>query len=487
MGYIEGTNRKQNVMFPSTIDEYIAETNEVRAIEAFIGALNFKELKFDRAEPAETGRPGYDPRKMMGLYMWGNMNRLRSSRKLERECERNLEVMWLMEGQKPDFKTISDFRKDNGDAIKQTVVKFRVWGMDAGLFGKELVAVDGSKFKAVNSKDRNYTKNILKKRIEQEKEKVAKYLEEMEETDKAEDEAERGKEKLNKEGLNQKLDRIQGYLEKQEKLLKEMEETGETQISKTDEESRLMKTNGGMDVCYNVQTVVDSKHKLIVDYKITNKCNDVDQLAEMAKKAKEALGVDELTVVADGGYYEGNNVKECEEEGITVYVPVLEPTTADDKGVFRQERFAYDKERNVYVCPQGEELVRRTREIRQGKEYSVYRTKACGTCPLRARCTTSKKTGRTIRRWVHHEVIDRLAERNRLNPEMMSNRKKLVEHPYGTLKRAMDAGYFLMKGKVKVGIEMGLSVLAYNMKRVINIMGVEGMVKSMGQTSALAG
>jgi transposase len=486
MSYILGADRNQSVMFPSTLDDYVGESNPVRAIVAFLYSLDFDEMGFGRARPAATGRPGYDPRKMMALYLWGHMNKMRSSRKLERECERNLEVMWLMEGLKPDFKTISDFRRENGDGIKQVVVKFRLWATEIGLFGRETVAIDGSKFKAVNSVDRNYTKNKLAKRIEREQEKIEKYLKEMDEVDK-EEEAEGEEGKISAEELKKKIAGISKYLERDKERLKELEATGEKQISKTDADSRLMKTARGMDVCFNVQMVVDEKNKLIAEYEVTNDGNDLQQLGNMANRAKEALGVEELTVYADGGYYDAGKVKECEDAGVTVYIPITEPGTANAKGVFSQDRFKYEKDRDVYICPQGEELTRRGQEPMHGKIYDLYFTNACSECPIRAQCTTSKKKGRRIRRWEHSDVVERQEARNRMRPDAMKERKKLSEHPFGTMKRAMDAGYFLLKGKKKVSIEMGLTTLAYNMKRVINILGVEAMIGSMKMASTLAG
>lgn len=482
MSYIEGTDRNQTMMFPPALDDYVDKTNPVRVIAAFLEALDFEEMGFERAKPAATGRPGYDPRKMMGLFLFGHMNRMRSSRRLERECGRNVEVMWLMEGLKPDFKTISDFRRDNGVGIKQVVVKFRLWATEMGLFGRETVAIDGSKFKAVNSVDRNYTKNKLEGRIKRETAKIEKYLKEMDETDKAEDAEEGDERKLSAEELKKKIAGIKEYLEKHKEQLKELNASGEKQVSKTDTDSRLMKTARGMDVCYNVQAVVDSKNKLIVDYEITNDGNDLQQLGNMAKKAKETLEVEELTVLADNGYYDAGAVKECEDARIKVYIPITESSTANRNGVFPQERFKYEKDRDVYICPEGEELTRRGQEESHGKKYNVYRTNACKTCPIRLQCTTSKKLGRKMRRWVHVDVVNRQRERNRSYPDAMKERKKLSEHPFGTIKRAMDTGYFLLKGKTKVSIEMGLTTLAYNMKRVINILGVEAMIGSMKTT-----
>lgn len=484
MKYIEGTDRNQSMLFPPTLEEYVDRSNPVRVIAAFLGALDFNELKFERARPAETGRPGYDPRELMGLYLWGHMNKVRSSRKLERECGRNLEVIWLMKGLKPDFKTISDFRRENGKGIKQVVVKFRLWAIEAGLIGRELVAIDGSKFKAVNSVDQNYTKNKLKYRIKQETARIEKYLREMDEVDKAE-EVEEGERKLSAEELKEKIEGIKGYLERDKERLNELEASGEKQVSRTDEDSRLMKTARGMDVCYNVQTVVDSKNKLIVEFAVTNEGNDLQQLEEMSKKAKEALEVDELTVLADGGYYDANAVKECEEAGITVYVPIQESGLASSKGVFPQDRFRYQEDRDVYICPQGEELTRRGKEEMHGKIYDLYVASACHRCPIRSQCTTSKTKPRKIRRWFHNDVISRLAARNRMRPKAMKERKSIAEHPFGTIKRAMDAGYFLLKGTKKVTIETGLTVLAFNLKRAINILGVEAMINSLEQVTAL--
>jgi transposase len=481
MAYIRGSERRQNVLFPSSLDDYVGEDNPARVIAAFIDALDFQELGFVRGEAAETGRPGYDPRLLMGLFIWGHMNRVRTSRKLERECGRNVEVMWLMENLRPDFKTIADFRRDNGEPIKQVVVRFRLWCMGEGLYGREMVAIDGSKFKAVNNRDRNFTRKKLENFIKEEQKRVDNYLKAIEEADQQDEEEKEGP--LSIEELKEKLGRIKEKLAGHEELLKEMKEAGESQVSLTDEDARLMKTARGSEVGYNVQTVVDDKHKLIAEYDVTNERNDVGQLARMAKKAKEALGVEELVALVDSGYFDGDKIKECEEAGITPYLPVPNWKTAERRGLFGSKCFKYDEERDVHVCPQGEELSFRTTEKRKGKKYKIYRTDACGTCPLRAQCTTSK-VGRKLRIWVDRHVLDRLRERNRSRPELINARKKIAEHPFGTIKWAMDQGYFLLKGATKVSIEMGLTVLAHNLKRVINIMGVENMITRMNEAIA---
>jgi len=483
MGYIKGSARGQHLLFPSTIDEYIDEANPVRAIGAFLGALDFVELGFMRGEAAETGRPGYDPRLLMGLFIWGHMNRVRSSRGLERECGRNLEAIWLMENLRPDFKTIADFRKDNGEPIKQVMVKFRLWCQAEELFGREVVAIDGSKFKAANNSERNFTQKKLAKLIKRERTQVDEYLKAVAEAD----EQEVAEPQLSAEQLREKLKGIKEKLAGHEEMLQEMKGSEVSQVSVTDADARLMKTSKGSDVSYNVQMVIDSKHKLIAACEVTNDGNDLGQLANMAQQGKEALGVDKLTVLADGGYFDGDTIKECEDAGITTYLPLPQSSAAQRRGLFPAEQFIYDEARDLFVCPQGEELT--YRGLGKGsnkKEYRLYRTHACGGCPLRTQCTTAK-LGRQLRRWVNQDVLERLKERIRGQPELLKERKKLAEHPFGTIKRKMDQGYFLTKGIKKVTTEISLTILSYNLKRVINILGVEKLITSMTMNSSIKG
>lgn len=480
MGYIKGKERSQRVLFPGTVDEYIGENNEVRAIAAFLGRLDFVKLRFVRGQAAGTGRPGYDPRLLMGLFLWGHLNGIRSSRKLERESQRNLEVIWLCENLRPDFKTIADFRKDNGEGIKGVVVEFRLWCLRAGLYGKEIVAVDGSKFKAVNSKERNFTRKKLSQIITRERARISEYLEAVAVADETESE----EPELSAAQLKEKIAGLERYLAEHEELARQLEATGESQVSLTDPEAKLMKTAKGSEVSYNVQTVVDSKHKLIAAYEVTNERNDLGQLAVMALQAKEALQVEELTVLADGGYFEGNALKECEQAGVTTYVPQPESGEAKRRGIFERKQFRYDQERDLYLCPQGEELhwTKTTNDRERNKKFKVYATKACAQCPLRAQCTTSKY-GRKIKRWVDQGVIDRLQARNRGRPELLKLRKTLAEHPFGTIKWGMNQGFFLLKGISKVTTETGLTVLSYNLKRVLNIMGVEQTISSLANAN----
>jgi transposase len=479
MAYISGTPRGQSILFPQTLDDYLDENSEVRVIAVFIEYLPFDKLGFVRGEAAETGRPGYDPRVLLGIYLWGHLNGVQSSRRLEKECGRNVELMWLTGQLQPDFKTLCRFRQENGKAIGNVLAEFRLWCIEAELFGKELVAIDGSKFKAVNSRSRNITEKKLAKLIERERESVARYLAELEAADAEEsDEAER---KLTVEELKAKIATIGDYLKEQEELQEEMQESGEKQRSLTDPDARLMKTSKGMDVCYNVQTVVDSKHKLIVTVEVTNEVNDQELLAEMAQQAKTDLGVEQLEVVADGGYFGYEVIKACEDEQITVYVPVPEELgDAKRRGLFTREQFQYDERRDVYLCPHGAELtvMSRNKKTRHNKEFRVYATKQCAGCPLRAQCTTSKY-GRRIKRWAHHAVLDRLRERLRAHPEMLKRRKGLAEHPFGTIKVAMNHARLLMKGLQHVATEMRLSVLGYNLKRVLAILGAATVIEKM--------
>jgi transposase len=483
MGYIKGSDRSQGLLLPQTIDDYVGENNAVRAIAAFLERLDFVKLGFVRAEAAETGRPGYDPRLLMGLYLWGHLNGLCSSRKLARECHRNLEVMWLCLNLHPDFKTIADFRTANGAGIKGVVVEFRRWCLAAGLYGKEIVAVDGSKFKAVNSKQRNYTREKLKQVLARERVRISEYLEAMDAADAAE--AEEEETELTAAQLKEKIAGLERYLAEHEQLAQELEKSGERQISLTDPEAKLMKTARGSEVSYNVQTVVDSKLKLLVTYEVTNEGNDLGQLAVMAQAAQQALEVEELTVLADGGYYEGRALKECEDAGMVTYLPQPQSGAAKHRGVFANNRFRYDAARDLYVCPQGEELQLRRLIEKKGKQYKSYQTKACNGCPLRAQCTTSK-CGRKILRWVDQEVLERLQARNRGRPELLKLRKTLAEHPFGTIKGGMNQGSFLLKGIKKVSIEFGLTVLGYNFKRVLNHLGVEQMLTFIDQPERCA-
>lgn len=475
MGYISGADRSKVLLFPEVLDDYITEDNPVRFIDAFVSGLDLADLGFTRAEPAATGRPAYDPADLLKLYIYGYLNRVRSSRLLERETQRNVEVMWLLSKLTPDFKTIADFRKDNLAAIKLVCREFTLLCKKLELFGGELVAIDGSKFRAVNSRKRNFNPAKLARIIKSIDERIAAYLAETEQQDASEPAVA----KPSVEELQAKINRLKERRQAHQSLAEELKQSGEQEVSLTDPDSRLMSVGQGLDVCYNVQTVVDSKHKLIVHHEVTNQPDDHEHLVPMAVAAKQALEVERVEVVADKGYYSGEEVKKCEDQGIVTYIPKPHVSPKLKKELFTKDDFRYDAATDTYTCPEGAQLTHRfTTGERKGTMQRYYRTTACKSCAVRSRCTENKR-GRTIKRLIDEAALERMAKRLRGSPGKMKLRSSLVEHPFGTMKRGMNQGYFLMKGLAKVGAEIGLTVLSYNIKRVLNILGVRQMIEAL--------
>ena len=474
MGYIQGTPREQTILFPETIEEYISDDNPVRFVDAFVDQLDLQAAGFQRTLPSETGRPPYAPGDLLKLYIYGYLNRIRSSRKLEQEAARNIEVMWLLRKLKPDFKTIADFRKDNRNAFKQVFREFILLCRKLELFGGELIAVDGSKFKAVNNSKRNFTKARLQKTLKRIDEKIEGYLNELDECDSKGPSPKR----YSVAELESKIEHLKDRQDRYSQLLQEIEESGETQISLTDADSRSMAKSPKAPVSYNVQTAVDEKHKLIVTQDVTNAVTDRDQLSKIAIQAKETLGVEKLKVVADMGYSHGKEIKACEEAGFEPYVPT--PVTSANRklGLYGKEQFVYDAEKDVYRCPAGQELTYRFDTHEKGRHIRYYKTSACRTCAIKAKCTRNKE-GRRITRWVDEHIMERMQARIDANHELMKKRKQIVEHPFGTIKYWNDQGHFLMRGLENVRAEFSLSALIYNLKRVINIIGVPKMLEAL--------
>lgn len=474
MGFIEGESRGQAVLFPEVLDDYITAENVVRFIDAFVDGLEMEAMGFDRTAPRETGRPPYDPRDLLKLYIYGYLNRVRTGRMLERECQHNVEVMWLMRKLRPDFKTITDFRKDNRKAFKAVFRQFVLLCKELELLGGELVAVDGSKFKAVNSGQKNFTRKKLERRLKEIDHKVESYLDEMERADQAEKD-----QPMEGEDLKHKIEKLKERKGRYEELLKALRASGASQISLTDPDSRSMAPSPKGEVSYNVQTAVDSKYHLIVAQEVTNEGLDNHQLLAMAQSAQQILEHKELKVVADMGYYNHEELKQCEEAGITAYVsrPIVSKNTS--RGLWGKEKFVYEAEGDWYRCPAGEHLTFRfeSKEPKQ-KKFRYYWTTACMGCPLKAQCTTNKKF-RRIKRWEHEAVLERLAHRVKANPEIIKQRKAIVEHPFGTIKFWNDQRHFLMIRLEKVRAEFSLSTLAYNIKRAINVLGVKGLVAAL--------
>jgi transposase len=474
MGYISGESRNQIYLLPESVDDYIGEDNPVRFLDAFVDKLELGELGFQHAVPAEVGQPAYDPGDLLRLYLYGYLNRIRSSRRLEKEAARNLEVMWLIRKLRPDFKTIADFRKDNSGAIKRVCREFTLLCQQLDLFGGELVAIDGSKFQAVNSKGRNFSARKLKQVIEEIDAKIEAYLKHLDQRDVEEARVAVPRAAEMKEQLERWRERKQVY----ENCQQQLQQSGEKQISLTDPDSRKMSMGHGSQIGYNVQVAVDAKHKLIVEHEVTTAVTDQGQLTLMAERAKRTLGVDRLEVLADMGYYDGAEVKKCEQQGIMAYIPKPLTSANTKLGLFGKERFHYDTDKDVYVCPAGEELRYRFGTKEKGRAIRYYSTSACGRCALKAQCTRNKRN-RRITRWEYEDVLERMKQRVDQHPELMRQRKMIVEHPFGTIKRWMEQSFFLMRGKNKVSAEMSLTVLAYNLRRVITLIGVPPLIQAV--------
>jgi len=478
MAYIEGVTRNQGILFPEVLEDYITEDNPVRFIDVFVDSLDLAGLGFRYAEPEPTGRPPYNPGDLLKLYIYGYLNRIRSSRGLERESHRNVELMWLIRRLRPDFKTIADFRKDNKVAIRGVCGEFIFLCKHLDLFGGELIAIDGSKFRAVNSKKRNFNEEKLKRKIREIEEKVEGYLEELDENDKEE----RGVDCLAREGLKKKIEEIKRRKEEYKRLLEGLRESGEKQISLTDPEARAMLNNQRIEVCYNVQLAVDSKHKLILAHEVTNEVSDQNQLSRMAERVKKVVNKEEIEVLADKGYYNPAQIKECVDKGIIPYIP--EPESAISRGTeiprpgFYRDKFKYDKAKDIYLCPEGKELEFQHAARHHGKKMRFYKNRECMSCRARRLCTRNKD-GRIIARWEHEKVLEEMRERVRQEKEKVKLRSLLTEHIFGTMKRGFNQGYMLLRGKERVKAEISLTVLSYNLKRALNVVGLERLVEAV--------
>jgi len=472
--FIEEDSRTQSTLFPESLEDYIADDNPIRVIDAFVDGLDLRGLKFKRVDPMKTGRPGYRPSTLLKLYVYGYMNRIQSSRRLEQETHRNVELMWLLGRLQPDFKTIADFRKDNGKAIQHSCRDFVEICRKLDMFSKSLVAIDGSKFKAVNSKQRNDTQASMKRRIARTEKHIADYLAALD----AKDSDEPGSDDRGEPELKKKLAALQAHLEE----LKDREEAvkahPDKQLSETDPDSRLMKQSTvGSLVGYNVQTAVDTEHKLIIAHEVTNSPVDRGQLLPLARLAQGALGRDELTVLADRGYYKGTDIKSCVDEHLTTLVPKSLTSNTGARGLFPRSAFQYDAEADEYRCPANQILSRRHRSIERGMTIDTYYASnpICRACKLKSQCTTG--LNRRVRRWEHGSILEKMQTALDGMPDAMTIRAQTVEHPFGTLKLWMGARHLLMKRLKNVKTEMSLHVLAYNLRRMITLVGVPALIQ----------
>ena len=479
--YLHGEQRDQSWLLPPSIEDYVSADNPVRVMEAFIDGLDFHGLGID-STPADTGRPAYAPAALLKLYIYGYLNRVRSSRELERLTHRNLEVIWLLRGLRPDHKTISEFRRRHKSAFRQVLREFNLLCRELKLFGAELVALDGSVFKAVNSREHNFTLEKLSNLIRLVDTGVERYLKELELADSQSAAAPLGGSNGKAGDLRHKLEQLRTTRQRHEAMLKQLQDQERTQASLVDADSRLMKKSTSRDsiVGYNVQSVVDGAHHLIVEVEATTQGNDFGQLNAMAQQAREQLGVEELTVVADAGYHAIADLRAAEQQGIRAHVPEKRKASPQ-AGLLGKEAFRYDATEDEYECPGGQRLTRHSDSEQRGqKQHVYYNTQACAACPLRQRCTTGR-----YRKIKHLEgqpwVQERIRERMRQQPEVYAQRKSLVEHPFGTIKFWWGQGAFLTRGLASVQAEVSLSALAYNLRRALNILGVEALHLHLSQ------
>ena len=474
MAHITGEDRSQLLLLPDAVDDYVGPDNPVRFIDTFVDGLDLEAAGFQRVRPGDKGRPGYDPADLLKLYIYGYLNRIRSSRRLEVETHRNLEVIWLLRQLKPDFKTIADFRRDNRSAFRAVFRQFVRLCRELDLYGRELIAVDGTRIKAVNNRDRNFTRAKLKTQLQRTCERLDRYLDQMNEAD-ADD---AGGSAVAVPDLQDKITSLRKRKETVETHRQTLDDTGEAQLSLTDPDSRSMHSVTRVGVGYNVQIAVDTKHNLIAEQQVHSKVQDLGLLAETATAAQDNLAACEIDVVADRGYYKIEDIEACEAAGITPYVPKPDRSTARNSGHFPKSEFQYDAATDTYRCPAGERLAPRHRESvgksRTGTYVVNYVNRAaCRGCGLRERCTN---TYRTVTRFENESTLERMAERLAARPEVMHRRRKSVEHPFESIKQWMGQGAFLTRRIGNVRGEFSLTALAYNMRRAINLVGIPALI-----------
>lgn len=476
MNFLPGSDRQQSQFLPAALEDYIGADNPVRFLDAFVAKLDLggAGFEFPKDNPQGRGRPAYHPADLLKLYLYGYLNQLRSSRRLEAECRRNLEVIWLLRELKPDFKTIADFRKDNATAFKAVVREFTRLCRQLDLFGGQLLAIDGTKLKASNARDRNWSQKKLDKQLAAAEAKLEEYLQALEQADKqAEPQVHPG----GAQQLQQKIARLNERKVQIQQRLQTLAQSGETQLSATDSDSRGMKGAQGHLVGYNVQGSVDSKHHLLVTTEVTNRPVDQGQLAEVAQAAKAQLDIQQADVVADGGYYRSEDIKRCQELGMEPHLPTVENSPSERAGLYGKSAFRYDAAQDVYHCPGGGVLARRRQVQDKGRILFNYdNPKACAACPLKARCTEAEH--RTVSRWEHEECLERATAAVAAAPQKLARRKTLIEHCWGTLKWLLPGG-FLVRGKIKAAAEVSLAHWGYNLKRALSVLGLDKLLAAL--------
>lgn len=478
--FIEGQDRHQVTLLPESLDEFIAEDNAVRVVDAFVDELDLAALGFAGTTPATTGRPSYSPAVLLKIYIYGYLNRVQSSRRLERECQRNVEVMWLTGRLAPDFKTIADFRRGNSAGIRGVCRRFVELCSQLKLFSEAAVAIDGSKFKAVNSRDRNFTPAKVEARKKQIEESIQRYLDVLDKADRNQP----GEFVAKTDRIKEKVKTLREQMRRMNKIEKQLAQQAEPQISLTDPDSRSMmsQAKGTGVVGYNVQVAVDTKHHLIVAHEVTNVGHDRGQLSKMAIAAREAMGKVKLKAYADRGYFNGPQIKQCDDENITAFVPKPLTSGAKFEGRFDKRDFIYIAKYDEYRCPAGERAIYRFTREENGLQIARYWSSSCPQCPMKLKCTPSDY--RRISRWEHEAVLEKMQRRLDRQPEAMTLRRRTVEHVFGTLKHWMGSTHFLTRRLLNVATEMSLQVLAYNLKRVMSILGMARTMKAVATMGA---
>jgi transposase len=476
-GYLRGPDRGEVQLLPACLEDYVEPNCPARFIDAYVEGLDFGGLGFKHAQPAGKGRPPYHPADLLKLYLYGYLHRIRSSRRLEAEAARNLELIWLLRDLRPDFKTIADFRKDNREAFKKLLKEFNLLCRKLELFGAELVAIDGAKFKAVNNSRRYYTQKQLQDLIQKVESRIEDYLGEMDQQD-LQTQGSSGAPSRQK--LEEKVALLKERKGRYQEILGELASSGQTDAALTDADSRRMKGAHGHLVGYNVQVAVDSKHHLIVAQEVVQAANDLNQLATMAVMAKEELGVKKLQVVADKGYHGADQLESCEKAGVEAFVPEAGGSSGLGKGgkqIFPKKQFCYQAAEDSYECPAHQTLKLQRRDANHGKERFLYSNReACEKCELKKQCTTGKY--RAIARRTNEAVLERAAERVAARSELVAARKEIVEHVFGTL-RNWTHDVFLLRSLIKVRAEFGLSALVYNLRRVLNVVSMEQLLEKV--------
>ena len=479
MRYIASVDRDQLQLAPLCLDDMVDENNPCRLIDVFCDSLNMKELGFKNAETAETGRPPFDPREFLKLYLYGYYNTITSSGRLAMETTRNIEVMWLIHNLRPKKRVLCYFKANNEEAIKKVFREFNKFYKQLGLFGNEIIGVDSVKIRANNGKKNNHTRTAVEKRLKQLEENIDKYFKMLSETD--EQENDDGEPQIPVSQIKEILSSLQEKKQKYENYHQQINESKEEQISTVDVDSRLMKQGSGkgLHVSYNTQVAVDSKNKMIVEFETTNQANDLGRLENITEKAKEFLETKKIIALADSGYYDSTDILKCEGKGTTCLVPATKKSHQAKDSKYSIENFSYDKEKNMYTCPEGIELKFMREVEKDGKVFLIYANySTCRNCPVKDLCTKCKK-GREVSRSSNQDEMDMLNIRFESMREIYDKRLEIVEHPFGTIKWVWGFNRYQTRGFKKVGTENALIFCTYNLKRAVNIVGIKKLIEEI--------